>query len=56
MNIQQISSIYGEKLTETFLTILYDSPINELIDELLFYMPSEVISNIMASLEIESEL
>ena len=56
MNIQQISSIYGDALTDKFLDIFYSVSVDDLINNILHYMPKDVLHDIMASLEIESEL
>ena len=53
MNIQQIKNQYGDALTNKFLDIIYNSSVDDLITDLLHYMPETELHEIMMGLFVE---
>lgn len=47
MDIQQISSIYGEEITEEFFYSFHDMPMSEIIALLLKYIPSNELERMI---------
>jgi beta-xylosidase len=43
MNIQELKAKYPEQIVERILDTLYDTPVSDLIDDLLHWMPEEEI-------------
>ena len=53
MNIQLITEKYGNPLTDKFLDVLYSASVNDLINDLLHYMPENELHEIMMNLFVE---
>lgn len=41
MNMQELKKRYHPAIVEAILERMYDTPVSELVEELLFYMPTE---------------
>lgn len=41
MNMQELKERYHPAIVESILEQMYDTPVSELVEELLFYMPTE---------------
>lgn len=41
MNMQELKERYHPAIVESILERMYDTPVSELVEELLFYMPTK---------------
>jgi hypothetical protein len=55
MNIQLLKTEYGERLTNHLLDILFDTPVHELIEEWLYYIPKDELNKIMEDINLHME-
>lgn len=56
MNIQELKTKYPEQIVERILDVLHDTPVSDLIDELLHWMPEEEIEAWVKSIQDEEEV
>jgi len=53
MNIHELKNKYPERIIERILDALHDTPVSELIEELLHWMPEEEIEVWVKSIQDE---
>ena len=56
MNIQKLKTEYGENLADRLLDILFDTPVHELIEDWLYFIPKEELRKIMQDIQLHYDL
>ena len=54
MNMQELKERYHPAIVESILDRMYDTPVSELVEELLFYMPTEDLDQWAKELQEEN--
>jgi len=56
MNIQELKTKYPEPVVERMLDTLYDTPVSDLVEELLHWMPIQEIDDWAKRIQDEEEV